>query len=176
MTHVQWLYSTEHHQPCLVLERQDVWGRSSCRVWLPSTDATVRVDAGLLVPLSESDGWSNERLCYLTVAGRIADALSEDVLLAPIEAPVIPLPHQIKALSQAVSVDRVRYLLADEVGLGKTIEAGLVLSQKWAERKRRVLVITPANLRPSGPSETKRRPPENARRRPGRQGSAPDNF
>ncbi|MBI2837902.1 MAG: DEAD/DEAH box helicase [Acidobacteria bacterium] len=38
-------------------------------------------------------------------------------------------------------------LLADEVGLGKTIEAGLVLSQKWAERKRRVLVITPATLR-----------------------------
>jgi len=38
-------------------------------------------------------------------------------------------------------------LLADETGLGKTIEAGLVLSQKWAERKRRILVITPSNLR-----------------------------
>src|SRR5207245_10528485 len=38
-------------------------------------------------------------------------------------------------------------ILADEVGLGKTIEAGLLLSQKWAERKRRLLVIVPANLR-----------------------------
>ena len=38
-------------------------------------------------------------------------------------------------------------ILADEVGLGKTIEAGLLLSQKWAERKRRLLVILPANLR-----------------------------
>ena len=38
-------------------------------------------------------------------------------------------------------------ILADEVGLGKTIEAGLVLAQKWTEGKRRVLVITPANLR-----------------------------
>ena len=38
-------------------------------------------------------------------------------------------------------------LLADEVGLGKTIEAGLVIAQKWAERKRRILIITPANLR-----------------------------
>src|SRR5690606_41533294 len=38
-------------------------------------------------------------------------------------------------------------ILADEVGLGKTIEAGLVLSQRWAERKRRILVIVPSNLR-----------------------------
>jgi adenine-specific DNA-methyltransferase len=38
-------------------------------------------------------------------------------------------------------------ILADEVGLGKTIEAGLVISQKWAERKRRILIITPSNLR-----------------------------
>lgn len=35
----------------------------------------------------------------------------------------------------------------DEVGLGKTIEAGLVISQRWAERKRNILVIAPANLR-----------------------------
>lgn len=38
-------------------------------------------------------------------------------------------------------------ILADEVGLGKTIEAGLLIAQRWAERKRRILVITPANLR-----------------------------
>jgi SNF2 family DNA or RNA helicase len=38
-------------------------------------------------------------------------------------------------------------ILADEVGLGKTIEAGLVLAQKWTESKRRILIITPANLR-----------------------------
>ena len=38
-------------------------------------------------------------------------------------------------------------MLADEVGLGKTIEAGLVISQKWAELKRRILIITPSNLR-----------------------------
>jgi len=38
-------------------------------------------------------------------------------------------------------------ILADEVGLGKTIEAGLLIAQRWAERKRRLLIITPANLR-----------------------------
>src|SRR5690606_31697845 len=38
-------------------------------------------------------------------------------------------------------------ILADEVGLGKTVEAGIVIAQKWAERHRRILIITPANLR-----------------------------
>ena len=38
-------------------------------------------------------------------------------------------------------------LLADEVGLGKTIEAGLVIAQRWAERRRRILLIVPASLR-----------------------------
>jgi SNF2 family DNA or RNA helicase len=57
-------------------------------------------------------------------------------------------PHQVDtALFAFKSPLSKGALLADEVGLGKTIEAGLVLSQKWAERKRRILVITPANLR-----------------------------
>jgi ERCC4-related helicase len=57
-------------------------------------------------------------------------------------------PHQVDAALFAFKSPLSRgALLADEVGLGKTIEAGLVLSQKWAERKRRVLVITPSNLR-----------------------------
>src|SRR5690606_24077379 len=38
-------------------------------------------------------------------------------------------------------------VLADEVGLGKTIEAGIVLCQYWAERKRRILIIAPSSLR-----------------------------
>ncbi len=38
-------------------------------------------------------------------------------------------------------------ILADEVGLGKTIEAGLVISQKWSEKKKKILIIAPANLR-----------------------------
>lgn len=57
-------------------------------------------------------------------------------------------PHQIDAALFAFKSPLSRgALLADEVGLGKTIEAGLVLSQKWAERKRRILIITPSNLR-----------------------------
>lgn len=57
-------------------------------------------------------------------------------------------PHQVDAALFAFRSPLSKgALLADEVGLGKTIEAGLVLSQKWAERKRRVLVIVPSNLR-----------------------------
>ena len=57
-------------------------------------------------------------------------------------------PHQVDAALFAFNSPLSRgALLADEVGLGKTIEAGLVLSQKWAERKRRILIITPSNLR-----------------------------
>jgi len=67
---------------------------------------------------------------------------------ALVDAQVDLNPHQLDAALFAFRSPLSRgALLADEVGLGKTIEAGLVLSQKWAERKRRILVITPANLR-----------------------------
>ena len=57
-------------------------------------------------------------------------------------------PHQVDAALFAFHSPLSKgALLADEVGLGKTIEAGLVLSQKWAERKRRILIIVPSNLR-----------------------------
>lgn len=57
-------------------------------------------------------------------------------------------PHQVDAALFAFASPLSKgALLADEVGLGKTIEAGLVISQRWAERKRRILVIAPANLR-----------------------------
>lgn len=57
-------------------------------------------------------------------------------------------PHQIDAAAFALRNPLSKgVLLADEVGLGKTIEAGLVLCQYWAERKRRLLIICPASLR-----------------------------
>ncbi|GLR68702.1 helicase SNF2 [Acidocella aquatica] len=57
-------------------------------------------------------------------------------------------PHQVDAaLFAFASPFSKGALLADEVGLGKTIEAGLVISQRWAERKRAILVIAPSNLR-----------------------------
>ncbi len=57
-------------------------------------------------------------------------------------------PHQVEAALFAFkSPFSNGAILADEVGLGKTIEAGILLSQKWAQLQRKILVITPSNLR-----------------------------
>src|SRR4051812_16460833 len=57
-------------------------------------------------------------------------------------------PHQVEAAYFAFKSPLSQgAILADEVGLGKTIEAGILLSQKWAERKKKLLIIVPSNLR-----------------------------
>ena len=57
-------------------------------------------------------------------------------------------PHQVEAALFAFKSPLSKgAILADEVGLGKTIEAGILLSQKWAEGKRRILIISPSSLR-----------------------------
>ena len=67
---------------------------------------------------------------------------------ALVDAQVDLNPHQVDAaLFPFQSPLAKGSILADEVGLGKTIEAGLIISQKWAERKRKILIITPSNLR-----------------------------
>ena len=77
-------------------------------------------------------------------AGSEVDKLSRSLFDASVDLN----PHQIDAALFAFRSPIAKgVLLADEVGLGKTIEAGLVLCQYWAERKRRLLVICPASLR-----------------------------
>ncbi|MCB9544688.1 MAG: DEAD/DEAH box helicase [Myxococcales bacterium] len=57
-------------------------------------------------------------------------------------------PHQVDAALFALKSPLSKgVILADEVGLGKTIEAALVISQRWAERRRHILVVVPASLR-----------------------------
>jgi len=57
-------------------------------------------------------------------------------------------PHQVEAAHFALRSPLSQgAILADEVGLGKTIEAGLVIAQRWAERRRRILLVVPASLR-----------------------------
>jgi superfamily II DNA/RNA helicase len=79
---------------------------------------------------------------------RVASDSIEKLASALVDAKVDLNPHQVEAALFAFRSPLSKgAILADEVGLGKTIEAGLVLSQKWAERKRKILIIAPANLR-----------------------------
>lgn len=143
----EWFYNEEDKQLCQVIEAQNLWGVTTCRVWLPSRDCVVRVPASKLKPPGSSGAGSSDDIAYVSAAARVADALTQDVLLAPIESSVIPLPHQIRALSRAIANDRVRFLLADEVGLGKTIEAGLIMRElKLRGLVKRTLVIAPKGL------------------------------
>ncbi|MGD9489074.1 MAG: DEAD/DEAH box helicase [Calditrichaceae bacterium] len=151
-----WQYSTVHNSACKVIEEQTLWGQTICLVWLPNLEAVVRVPRSILRPLNADLQPEIEagRIAYVAAAAKVAEVLegstsiSDDhVLLAPMESNVIPLPHQIHTLSRAISGDRVRYLLADEVGLGKTIEAGLIMRElKLRGLVRRTLVVSPKGI------------------------------
>jgi len=143
----RWYYSPDHRQFCQVIETQTLWGETTCRVWLPGRDSVVRIPASRRTPLESTDTGSPDNIAYIAAAARVAEALTQDILLAPIESSVIPLPHQIRALSRAVAGDNVRYLLADEVGLGKTVEAGLIMRElKLRGLVKKTLVIAPKGL------------------------------
>lgn len=143
-----WVWSSEYRQPVRVVEAVDLWGQAAYRVWVPAEDSIVCLSADELSPVTRSEGYSLEKLIYTVSAARIAESLAQpDVLLAPLEGSVTPLPHQLYALSRAVSGNRVRFLLADEVGLGKTIEAGLIMRElKLRGLVRRTLVVAPRGL------------------------------
>ena len=77
-------------------------------------------------------------------AAKGIDRLSQSLFDASVDLN----PHQIEAALFALRSPLSKgVLLADEVGLGKTVEAGIVLCQYWSERRRRLLVICPASLR-----------------------------
>ncbi|HEY1500949.1 MAG TPA: SNF2-related protein [Acidobacteriaceae bacterium] len=80
----------------------------------------------------------------ITLEGTGEDALAQSLSTARVDMN----PHQVDAALFALASPLTKgVLLADEVGLGKTIEASLVIAQRWAERKRRILLVVPASLR-----------------------------
>ena len=97
--------------------------------------------SALLTPYqSQYVAWQLSR----RMAGDSADLLASTL----VDAQVDLNPHQVDAALFAFESPLSKgVILADEVGLGKTIEAGLVIAQRWAERKRHILIIVPANLR-----------------------------
>lgn len=81
---------------------------------------------------------------WLTQTGKLQNQVSRTMAAARVDMN----PHQIAAACFALKSPLEKgVLLADEVGLGKTIEASLVMAQKWAEHKKRILLVVPASLR-----------------------------
>ena len=142
----EWCWHDRHAAPCRVVDREEIWGEVAYRVWLPDKDAVVRARARDLSALDAVQP-TVDHILHTAAAAKLLDALEDNLLLAPIQSSVVPLPHQLYALNRAVSRDRIRYLLADEVGLGKTIEAGLILRElKLRGMAKRILVVAPKGL------------------------------
>lgn len=141
-----WCWHERHAAPCRVVDREEIWGETAYRVWLPGKDAVVRARSRDLSPLDAVQP-TVDQILHTAAAAKLLDALEDNLLLAPIQSSVVPLPHQLYALNRAMSRDRIRYLLADEVGLGKTIEAGLILRElKLRGMAKRILVVAPKGL------------------------------
>jgi SNF2 family DNA or RNA helicase len=88
--------------------------------------------------------FSDAKISYLAIAAKIKSEMANQAMLAPLESNIVPLPHQILALEKVMSGQFLRFLIADEVGMGKTIETGLVLKElKLRGIAKRTLIVVP---------------------------------
>lgn len=139
-------YDKEKEQSVMVLESIDLWGYISYKVFDASTGTVYKVGEDRLVADSDSSRCDENYLRFITTLSKIKNEMS-DGLLTPISSGIIPLPHQLHALKKALRTNQVRYILADEVGLGKTIEAGMIIEELKARGLvKRVLVVCPTGL------------------------------
>lgn len=133
-------------EPVTVLGTEELWGRGVATIAVPSTGRLERVDISTLQPM-ESRSWLSDDIIWRAATGLVWRAMAGGEPVAVARGNVQPLPHQLAVLDRALEVDPVRLLLADEVGLGKTIEAGLIISELKARGLiQRVLVIAPKGV------------------------------
>lgn len=93
---------------------------------------------------------------FIALATRIKEEIAQKRLLAPYESSLLPLPHQLLILEKLMKAPQTRFLLADEVGMGKTIEAGLALKElKLRGEIKRTLLIVPKSAMLQWQSEMK---------------------
>ena len=129
-----------------VLERIDMWGYTTYRVFNPVTNTVYKLNEDQIQSQNTESGFDEDYLRYVVMLSKIKNELSEGILTS-LPNTVIPLPHQIYTLNRALKTNQVRYILADEVGLGKTIEAGLIIKELKARGLiKRVLVVCPTGL------------------------------
>ena len=129
-----------------VLERIEAWGFTSYRVFNPATGTVYKVSEDQLNIEGGTNTYDENYLRYVTLLSKIKNETAGG-LLSSLASGVIPLPHQLHVLNRAMENNTIRYILADEVGLGKTIEAGMIIKELKARGLiQRILVVCPTGL------------------------------
>ena len=129
-----------------VIGVQQVFGMTTYKVYEPDTGKIYNAAESTLTAESCLAQPSAAFVRFASVWCRVKNELATGTVFDVSES-VIPLPHQRYALERAIATNEVRYMLADEVGLGKTIEAGLIIKELQARGLiERVLVVCPKGL------------------------------
>ena len=144
-----------------IIGRQRLFNKETLWIHILDTDIFTQVLAEEL----EDDDVSKNGLAYarfIAIATKIKQEIAEKHILAPYESNLIPLPHQILVLEKVMQGVQTRFMLADEVGMGKTIEAGLVLKEKKLRGEvKRILLVVPKSAMLQWQSEMKEHFAEN---------------
>ena len=129
-----------------VMERIELWGYTSYKVFNPANGSVYKATGEQLKTGGNDAQLDENYLRYVMLLSKIKNETASGFLSA-LASGVIPLPHQLHVLNRAMATNNVRYILADEVGLGKTIEAGMIIKElKSRGLVQRVLVVCPTGL------------------------------
>lgn len=129
-----------------VMAIEELWGSTIATIIVPSTARIERIRADELQPLAQRL-WTSDEIIWRAARGLALRGMANGEPLAVAQGRIDPLPHQLAVLDRALAANPLRLLLADEVGLGKTIEAGLVIAELKARGAvRRVLVVAPKGV------------------------------
>lgn len=129
-----------------ILEKLEAWGFVSYRVFNATSGRVYKVLPEQLCKDGGSQNYDESYLRYVTLLTKIKNETAGG-LLSSLANGIIPLPHQLHVLNRIMEHNTIRYILADEVGLGKTIEAGMIIKELKARGLvQRVLVVCPTGL------------------------------
>jgi superfamily II DNA or RNA helicase len=139
---------------CEIVGEKEVFGQRIAWIRLMEDGSFHEVPCDELE--KPSTEFSMPYLRFVSIAAKIKDEVASKNILAPYESSLIPLPHQILVLEKVMQSNQNRFMLADEVGMGKTIETGLILKElKIRGDIKRILCIVPKSAMLQWQSELK---------------------
>lgn len=142
----QYVYDVATKERVQIVEISEVWGFVSYKLFNPTTGSVYKLPASEVSAEAPEDIQLESYLRYISLLCKIKNETSAG-MISKLSSGIIPLPHQLYVLNRALSDHNIRYILADEVGLGKTIEAGLIIKELKARGLiKRVLIVCPKGL------------------------------